>query len=74
MWDWIPPGSGCSTSVREAKGRSLEKTAFTMLEAAPINFVGNIEGRDLAAGKADVIVTDRFTGNVLLKTAEGAAG
>ncbi len=57
----------------EAKGRDLEKTAFNMLKAAPINFVGNIEGRDLASGKADVIVTDGFTGNVLLKTAEGAA-
>jgi glycerol-3-phosphate acyltransferase PlsX len=57
----------------EAKGRSLEKAAFAMLENAPINFVGNVEGRELATGKADVIVTDGFTGNVLLKTAEGAA-
>jgi glycerol-3-phosphate acyltransferase PlsX len=39
----------------------------------PIDFVGNIEGRDLADGKADVVVTDGFTGNVLLKTVEGTA-
>jgi len=56
------------------KGRDLEKEAFAALEIVPgIDFVGNLEGRDIASGRADVFVTDGFTGNVLLKTAEGAA-
>ncbi len=55
------------------KGRNLEKEAFGLLEAGPTNFVGNVEGHDLATGRADVFVTDGFTGNVLLKTTEGAA-
>jgi len=56
------------------KGRDLERAAFTALESlAGIDFVGNLEGRDIASGRADVFVTDGFTGNVLLKTAEGAA-
>jgi phosphate acyltransferase len=55
----------------EAKGRDLEKEAFSLIRALPLQFVGNVEGRDLGRGVADVIVTDGFTGNVLLKTAEG---
>jgi phosphate acyltransferase len=56
----------------DGKGRDLEKDAYPLLEAAPaVNFVGNIEGRDLANETADVFVTDGFTGNVLLKTSEG---
>lgn len=54
------------------KGRDLEKAAHAALSVLP-NFVGNVEGRDLGRGKADVFVTDGFTGNVLLKTAEGVA-
>ncbi len=55
------------------KGRDVEKAAYLLLEAsAAINFIGNVEGRDIAAQTADVIVTDGFTGNVLLKTSEGA--
>jgi glycerol-3-phosphate acyltransferase PlsX len=57
----------------EGKGRELDKAAFGLLARAPIEFIGNVEGRDLSTGKADVIVTDGFTGNVLLKTSEGAA-
>ncbi|MDH3471190.1 MAG: phosphate acyltransferase PlsX [Acidimicrobiia bacterium] len=57
----------------ETKGRDLEKAAFGLLTKGPTNFVGNVEGRDIAAHVADVIVTDGFTGNILLKTAEGAA-
>jgi glycerol-3-phosphate acyltransferase PlsX len=53
------------------KGRPLEKEAHALLAAAPLRFVGNVEGRDLGRGKADVFVTDGFTGNVLLKGAEG---
>lgn len=55
------------------KGRDLEKAAYEALEAAPINFVGNVEGRDLSTDAADVVVTDGFTGNVVLKTTEGTA-
>jgi glycerol-3-phosphate acyltransferase PlsX len=56
------------------KGRDLEKEAHGLLTDVPgINFVGNVEGRDLAGDRVDVIVTDGFTGNVMLKTAEGAA-
>jgi phosphate acyltransferase len=57
----------------KGKGRDLEKAAFDLLERAPINFVGNVEGRDVAEDKSDVIVTDGFTGNIFLKTMEGAA-
>lgn len=54
------------------KGRDLERAAFDLLEAEPsVNFVGNVEGRDLARDVADVYVTDGFTGNVVLKTSEG---
>lgn len=55
------------------KGRALEKEAYELLEKAPITFIGNVEGRDLGTDQVDVIVTDGFTGNVLLKTAEGVA-
>ena len=57
----------------EAKGRGLEKKAHALLSGLPINFVGNVEGRDLGNGVADVVVTDGFSGNILLKTAEGTA-
>jgi phosphate acyltransferase len=61
------------------KGNKLAKRAHELLAAdpphggLPIGFIGNVEGTDLLAGKADVIVTDGFTGNVALKTLEGAA-
>jgi glycerol-3-phosphate acyltransferase PlsX len=56
------------------KGRDLEKDAYNLIASLPgINFVGNVEGRDLATSVADVFVTDGFTGNVFLKTAEGVA-
>ncbi len=53
------------------KGNNLMKKAFRILRNAPINFVGNIQGRDLLSGIADVVVTDGFTGNVVLKSVEG---
>lgn len=57
----------------KSKGRELEILAFGLLTENPeVNFVGNVEGRDLATDVADVIVTDGFTGNVLLKTGEGS--
>ena len=57
----------------EGKGRPLEKEAYALLAASALRFAGNVEGRDLGRGKADVFVTDGFTGNVLLKGAEGMA-
>lgn len=57
----------------EGKGRDQEKEAFALLKAGNPRFVGNVEGRDIGRGVADVFVTDGFTGNVLLKTAEGVA-
>lgn len=54
------------------KGRPLELETHALMESSgAINFVGNVEGRDLATEVADVMVTDGFTGNVLLKTSEG---
>lgn len=58
----------------KGKGRPLEKAAYELLSQANLDFVGNVEGRDIAGDRADVIVTDGFTGNVFLKTIEGAAG
>ncbi|OEF98556.1 phosphate acyltransferase PlsX [Desulfuribacillus alkaliarsenatis] len=55
------------------KGNELSKAAYQLLEQASINFVGNIEARDVMADKCDVLVCDGFTGNILLKTAEGVA-
>ncbi len=62
-----------SIGEEKGKGRDLERAAYDLLERAPVRFVGNVEGRDVATDKADVIVTDGFTGNILLKTMEGAA-
>lgn len=62
-----------SNGEEKGKGRALEKAAYELLEAGPTEFVGNVEGRDIATDRADVIVTDGFTGNVFLKTTEGAA-
>jgi len=55
----------------ELKGSTLAKEAYQLLKKTDLNFIGNIEGFDVLQGKADVIVTDGFTGNVLVKTIEG---
>jgi len=55
----------------ELKGNTLAKEAHQLLKKTDLNFIGNIEGFDVLQGKADVIVTDGFTGNVLCKTIEG---
>lgn len=57
----------------EGKGNELVKAAYEELKTMDLNFVGNIEGRDAIASKADVIVCDGFTGNIMLKTCEGVA-
>lgn len=60
--------------TEEKKGNDLTKAAYKLLsEAADLNFIGNIESRDLLNGAADVVVTDGFTGNMVLKTIEGSA-
>ena len=61
-----------SIGEEEAKGNDLTKEAFPLLrQLENINFVGNVEGRDVFSGLVDVIVTDGFTGNVMLKLSEG---
>lgn len=54
------------------KGNALVKEAYHLIESLPVNFIGNIEGCDLINSEADVIVTDGFTGNILLKNTEAA--
>ncbi|MBR6707582.1 MAG: phosphate acyltransferase PlsX [Clostridia bacterium] len=55
------------------KGNALSKAAYPLMAEAPFNFVGNIEGRDITADMADVIVSDGFSGNLILKFMEGVA-
>ncbi|MCA1062337.1 phosphate acyltransferase PlsX [Rossellomorea sp. AcN35-11] len=59
--------------TEDKKGNELTKKSFGLLKDAPIHFVGNVESRDLLEGPADVVVTDGFTGNMVLKTIEGTA-
>jgi glycerol-3-phosphate acyltransferase PlsX len=61
-----------SVGEEEDKGNALTEATFPLLAAAPINFIGNVEGRDLLIGNADVVVCDGFVGNVALKLAESA--
>lgn len=60
-----------SIGEEEGKGNELTRDAYTLLKPLPLNFIGNVEGRDLYNGKADVIVCDGFVGNVALKVSEG---
>ncbi len=53
-----------------SKGNELTQAAYRLLEAGPLNFIGNVEGRDLMTGAADVVVCDGFVGNVMLKVIE----
>lgn len=55
------------------KGNELTKEAYPLLEALPINFVGNVEARDVLNGVCDVLVCDGFAGNIMLKSLEGTA-
>ncbi|KAA3658548.1 MAG: phosphate acyltransferase PlsX [Chloroflexi bacterium] len=63
-----------SNGEEEGKGNSLIKEAIPLLENSGINYIGNIEPKQFMAGEADVGVTDGFTGNLMLKTAESIAG
>ena len=56
------------------KGNELTKETYPLMQKLPINFVGNVEAREVMSGDVDVIVTDGFAGNVLLKAIEGVAG
>jgi len=60
--------------AEDTKGHDVVKDAAARLQASTLNYVGFIEGSDLFSGTADVVVTDGFTGNVALKTAEGTVG
>ena len=60
-----------SIGEEETKGNELTHEAYPLFKALPVNFIGNVEGRDIFSGRADVIVCDGFVGNVALKTSEG---
>ena len=62
-----------SVGQEEGKGNELSKEAFGELRGSSLNFIGNVEGRDIFNGRCDVVVTDGFTGNVCLKVAESLA-
>ena len=62
-----------SNGEEDSKGNELTRVASELLDSAPVNYVGYVEGRDFFNGKVDVIVCDGFTGNVALKTMEGVA-
>jgi len=61
-----------NVGTEEAKGNELVKQTYPLMQKLPINFVGNMEARDALSGDYDVLVCDGFTGNVLLKSVEGA--
>ncbi|HET9025910.1 MAG TPA: phosphate acyltransferase PlsX [Trueperaceae bacterium] len=75
MWGVEKPKVGLMSIGEEpSKGNELTRAAHALLSATPnLGFVGNVEGRDLFTGAVDVVVTDGFTGNVILKQAEGEA-
>ncbi len=62
-----------STGEEEGKGSILVKEAFELLKKSHLHFIGNVEGKDIPAGLADVVVTDGFSGNVVIKLSEGVA-
>ncbi|MEA4906324.1 MAG: phosphate acyltransferase PlsX [Chloroflexi bacterium] len=68
------PRLGLLSNGEEAgKGSQLIKDTYPLLAASGLNFIGNVEGKELFGGEADVVVTDGFTGNILLKTSESVA-
>jgi glycerol-3-phosphate acyltransferase PlsX len=62
-----------SIGAEDHKGNDLTREAFSLIKQLPLNFIGNVEGRDLYNGHVDVIVADGFVGNVALKISEGVA-
>lgn len=68
------PRVGILSNGEEAgKGNQLVRDAYPLLVASGVNFIGNVEPKDMFAGRADVVVSDGFTGNILLKSSEAAA-
>jgi glycerol-3-phosphate acyltransferase PlsX len=68
------PRVGLLSNGEEAgKGNLLVKEAYPLLAQSGLNFIGNVEGKELFGGQADVVVTDGFTGNILLKSSEAVA-
>jgi len=68
------PRVGLVSNGEEAgKGNELVKETYPLLQASGLNFIGNVEGKELFGGEADVVITDGFTGNVLLKSSEAVA-
>ncbi|MDQ0482855.1 phosphate acyltransferase PlsX [Guptibacillus hwajinpoensis] len=59
--------------TEEGKGNELSKEAYALLQGSGLNFVGNVESRDILGNEADVVVCDGFSGNLVLKTIEGTA-
>lgn len=62
-----------SNGEEEGKGNDLVRETYPLLQKTEINFIGNVEGKELFNGQADVVVTDGFTGNILLKSTEAVA-
>ena len=60
-----------NVGTEEHKGNELYQNTYKLLADSNLNFIGNIEGRDIPAGVCDVVVCDGFTGNLILKTYEG---
>ncbi|MFT8709648.1 MAG: phosphate acyltransferase PlsX [Sporolactobacillus sp.] len=74
VWHRPQPKIGLlNIGTEPGKGNDLTKKAFQLLTEAPINFVGNVESRELLQGVADVVVADGFSGNLVLKSIEGTA-
>jgi len=74
MWGIPRPKVGLlNIGEEEQKGNELTKEVFSLLKKSALHFIGNIEGRDLHTGRADVVVCDGFVGNIALKTYEGVA-
>jgi glycerol-3-phosphate acyltransferase PlsX len=68
------PRVGLLSNGEEAgKGNELVKETFPLIQNSGLNFIGNVEGKELFGGEADVVVTDGFTGNILLKSSEAVA-
>lgn len=62
-----------SNGEEPGKGNQLVKDTYPLIQASGLNFIGNVEGKELFGGEADVVVTDGFTGNILLKSSEATA-
>lgn len=69
----VPSVGLLSNGEEEDKGTALVQEAHRLLAASGLNFAGNVEGKDVFAGAVDVVVADGFSGNILLKAAEGTA-